>query len=256
MNVLRTRVLASALALAALLGGTPLRAQTGSAVRPPREDSEAWEWVAGSAALGSAALLDGRIRRMATHTPEPVAERMTAIGNRIGHSRIYYAGFAALGAAGLVAGDTPLVHGSLRSATVLAVNGLATGLLKRVVGRGRPIVPDADGDEFHPMSGDDAWQSFPSRHTSTAFAMASVAAAEFHDPAVTAVAYGAAAFVGLSRIEAKAHWTSDVVAGAILGLELSQGMERWMGAPQRHDGSRERGASIPALYLGVRLPAP
>jgi membrane-associated phospholipid phosphatase len=60
--------------------------------------------------------------------------------------------------------------------------------------------------------------SFPSGHTASAFAMATVFAKEYRDrPWIPVVAYGAATLVGLSRIAENKHWATDVFAGAALG---------------------------------------
>lgn len=58
--------------------------------------------------------------------------------------------------------------------------------------------------------------SFPSGHTTAAFAAASVIARE-EGGAVGWLAYGAAATAGYARIADRHHYLSDVVAGAILG---------------------------------------
>jgi membrane-associated phospholipid phosphatase len=57
--------------------------------------------------------------------------------------------------------------------------------------------------------------SFPSGHTSAAFAMATVIAA--HNPKLEWPAYTVAATIGWSRVEVKAHRWQDVIAGALLG---------------------------------------
>jgi membrane-associated phospholipid phosphatase len=63
-----------------------------------------------------------------------------------------------------------------------------------------------------------AYTSFPSGHTTLAFAAATVFALEYHDrPLVPIVAYSAASLIGLSRITENKHWASDVFVGAALG---------------------------------------
>lgn len=60
--------------------------------------------------------------------------------------------------------------------------------------------------------------SFPSGHTTSAFAVASVLAMGYRDkPWVGITSYTVASLVGLSRINDDKHWASDVVAGAALG---------------------------------------
>jgi len=63
-------------------------------------------------------------------------------------------------------------------------------------------------------------RSFPSGHTSFAFAMAHVMHKEFGDKSVwySIGAYSCAATVGILRVAKNAHWISDVIAGAGFGM--------------------------------------
>lgn len=58
--------------------------------------------------------------------------------------------------------------------------------------------------------------SFPSGHTTSAFALAGSLAYSYGMPVGIPV-YIAAAAIGLSRIKEERHWASDVVAGAVIG---------------------------------------
>jgi len=63
-----------------------------------------------------------------------------------------------------------------------------------------------------------SYTSFPSGHTSLAFAAATVFAMEYHDrPLVPIIAYSAASLIGISRITENKHWASDVFVGATIG---------------------------------------
>jgi membrane-associated phospholipid phosphatase len=95
----------------------------------------------------------------------------------------------------------------------------STLLIKEAAGRGRPDVSRAKGD-FKPFGFKTDYDSFPSMHTSSSFAMASVLAATSESYVVKSACYLAASFVGFSRIYRNRHWTSDVLFGAALG-ELS-----------------------------------
>ena len=59
--------------------------------------------------------------------------------------------------------------------------------------------------------------SFPSGHTSSAFATATSLAYAYGWPTALVV-YPMAAFVGASRLADNEHWFSDVVAGAVVGI--------------------------------------
>lgn len=105
----------------------------------------------------------------------------------------------------------------LSSALAMAIKGL--------VGRGRPDANPDDPDMFSPGRGftNASYASFPSAHTSAMFAVATALSHELsgHYPArrrwIRGVLFGVAATVGVSRVYQKAHWPSDVVAGAALG---------------------------------------
>ena len=74
--------------------------------------------------------------------------------------------------------------------------------------------------------------SFPSGHTSGAFAMASVVDAHY-GPKVGIPAYAAAAAIGLSRIESNKHHLSDVLAGATIGYLVGHSVSKSNGLPER-----------------------
>jgi membrane-associated phospholipid phosphatase len=122
----------------------------------------------------------------------------------------------------------------LRIAAGYAVADLTESALKPLVGRARPEA-GVGPYRFHPLSSTDAWFSFPSAHTVHAFALANGIAQEVHSPWITAAAYTAAGLVGLSRVYGDAHWSSDVVAGAVLGATLSHLTIHWL--ERRSSGS-------------------
>ena len=108
---------------------------------------------------------------------------------------------------------------------VLFAQGV-TWVLKGTVGRSRPFMTNAkDPDDFHLgkgfSSGD--WTSFPSGHTSTAFAAAAAVTNETtrwwpHSTWIVGpLMYGGATAVGLSRMYHNKHWASDVALGAAIG---------------------------------------
>lgn len=65
--------------------------------------------------------------------------------------------------------------------------------------------------------------SFPSGHTTTAFAFASVVGAE-HSIGWGVGAYSLATLVGLSRIDDNKHYLNDVIAGAVIGTSYGLGL--------------------------------
>ena len=108
---------------------------------------------------------------------------------------------------------------------VLFAQGM-TSVIKGLAGRGRPFLSEGqDPDDFHVLKGFSGgdWASFPSGHTSTAFAAAAAVTNEtsrWWPKSVWVVGplmYGGATAVGLSRMYHSKHWGSDVVIGAAIG---------------------------------------
>ena len=129
-------------------------------------------------------------------------------------------GIAALVYGGGIAADSPKWKQTgemIGEALILA--DASTFILKEAAGRGRPNTTSSKGD-FKPFGFKNDYDSFPSMHTSSSFALASVLAATSESYTMKTVYYMAATFVGFSRIYKNKHWTSDIILGAALG-ELS-----------------------------------
>jgi membrane-associated phospholipid phosphatase len=114
--------------------------------------------------------------------------------------------------------------------------GLAVIAIKLMAGRNRPYT-GSDADTFHFFRGSNTGHSsFPSGHTTTAFAMASVVADEYDNFWADFFSYGLAATVGFGRMYQDKHWASDVVAGAILGTTIGKAVCNW----ERRSGKMRR----------------
>ena len=114
----------------------------------------------------------------------------------------------------------------LHGTEAVIFSGAITGILKDVVGRARPFVSnDSNPHLFHFAKGisNGNYQSFPSGHTTAAFAAAAAVTSEsqrWWPQGIWIVApamYGGATLVGLSRMYNNAHWASDVALGAGIG---------------------------------------
>jgi membrane-associated phospholipid phosphatase len=113
----------------------------------------------------------------------------------------------------------------LHSVESVLLSGAITGVTKMVAGRARPYKDTANSLNFGFLRGFQStdYQSFPSGHTTAAFAFASIVSAETahwwpHSKwPIGMVMYGGATLTGVSRIYNEFHWTSDVVSGAAIG---------------------------------------
>lgn len=113
-------------------------------------------------------------------------------------------------------------YGYQRSALMMKASiyaGVSVLVLKNIVRERRPN----GGDSL----------SFPSGHTTTAFAYASVVAAE-HEWYWGVTAYSLATFVGASRMNDNAHYLHDVIAGATLGSAFGVGLSQLYGTEKNH----------------------
>lgn len=172
---------------------------------------------------------------------EPIQKNALALRNRsstVRNSGKFISNFgfqyeiytlAAFGTYGLIAKNT-----KVKTVTLLATQSVITGLLvesvlKRLTGRTRPNFY-GDEQEAEPRfkgpfanlsktsKGKRSNSSFPSGHTTAAFAAATVFAVEYkHQPLIPIIAYTMASLVGVSRVTENKHWATDVFTGAILG---------------------------------------
>ena len=134
------------------------------------------------------------------------------------------------------------------AAATLVASGIISPALKYMVGRARPYA-DRGTHYFTPFSNGNA--SFPSGETTQAFAVASVIA-EHYDPLwVKVSSYGIASLVGMARIYQDAHWTSDALAGALIGTAVGTAIVHY-NEKRRKANQEETGIFItPLLARGT-----
>jgi membrane-associated phospholipid phosphatase len=117
---------------------------------------------------------------------------------------------------------------------------LAGDVVKGVVGRGRPFVGGkANAFNFAPLTGTEAYASFPSGHAVAGFALAFAVAALWPRARVVMAVY--AVLIACTRLALLAHHPSDVVGGALVGVIGAMGVRYWFAARHlaftiRHDG--------------------
>jgi membrane-associated phospholipid phosphatase len=106
---------------------------------------------------------------------------------------------------------------------------LAGELIKWIVGRGRPFVGGkANAFNFSHFAGTEAYSSFPSGHSITAFALAFAVSALWPRARVAMIVY--ALVIASTRLVLLAHHPSDVVAGALIGVIGAMCIRYWFAA--------------------------
>lgn len=141
-------------------------------------------------------------------------------------------GLALYGVGRFVIQDRRVAALGLHGLEALLLSAGVTGIIKGAAGRARPYAR-ADTVPFdlsfgRGFKGRD-FQSFPSGHTSTAFAVAAATTFEMSHVVdelhwwpgwkyvIGGALFGGATMVGISRMYHDQHWASDVVAGAAVG---------------------------------------
>ncbi|MBK6938440.1 MAG: phosphatase PAP2 family protein [Chitinophagaceae bacterium] len=116
-------------------------------------------------------------------------------------------------AAGLASKDKAIQHKAIVMLEAQVANALITQGLKHIINRKRPAekYPDFIAVVYEKTP------SFPSGHTSGAFANATSLSLAFRKWYVVVPAYSWATLMGYSRMYLGVHYPSDVLAGAILG---------------------------------------
>jgi membrane-associated phospholipid phosphatase len=156
------------------------------------------------------------------------AEDFGQTGAKVGGLTVMAPLTLTLFAAGRFAHDSAFRAFSYDATQAIIVNGAYTEIFKKAVSRTRP-----DGSDS---------VSFPSGHTSSAFALATVAQ-KHYGWKVGVPSYLAASAIGFSRIERNRHYLSDVLAGATLGVIAGRTVVRTNGEP----GGRHRSLSLAPL---------
>jgi membrane-associated phospholipid phosphatase len=137
---------------------------------------------------------------------------------------------AGLGAFGFIFKNEKMKTTTLLASQSYITGALVESVIKFATGRQRPYITDSTivqaSPTFHgpfyktqrDANGKKLNSSFPSGHTTVAFAAATVYAMEYRNkPLVSILAYSAASLIGMSRITENKHWATDVVVGAAIG---------------------------------------
>jgi len=215
---------------ACLLCATTARAQsetTRHTFYTPRDGAIAAAFFAGSAGLS---LFDARIAQHFQDTSWFHVRIGHKLDNYFTHINETTLSFGGLGvwAIGRALGAHEVASVGLHVSEAVAAASLTAQVIRGPLGRTRPKDtehPYENPFEFHFMKGFRHFEqrSFPSIHSSSGFAAASVLVAEVHDRAPRATwwvgvpAYAMALTPGLSRMYLGQHWASDIFAGAYLG---------------------------------------
>lgn len=189
---------------------------------PSAWERKEWAWTGAAVALvaGAGFLLDRTVDEAVVRNPRPSWDRaaqkietLGGLGGAVVVGGVYLTGRLREDREWTAAGVDAAI-------SVLIARGLALPI-KELAGRARPEEGLGTG-HFRPLKHD----SLPSGHATQAFAMAAAFSAHLDSPWAKVGVYGAASLVALARVEQRAHFTSDVLAGALLGTATGWAVTR------------------------------
>jgi PAP2 superfamily len=165
-----------------------------------------------AALTASSALLDDEGRKYFGDHPHP---NWAKIGSNLGGTVAVAGMTVGLFSAGRISRGDKFRATSYDLSQAIIVTAVYTSAIKLTVRRERP-------DESNKLS-------FPSGHSSNAFAAATVVAR--HYPKLAIPLYGVATYIAVSRMAANKHYLSDIVAGGGLGWGIGRAVVRRNGRP-------------------------
>jgi membrane-associated phospholipid phosphatase len=113
--------------------------------------------------------------------------------------------------------------------TAVALPGVLVTVVKRLIGRARPYTWESVGPfDFAPFGWQVDFASLPSGHGTTAFAAAFAIGALF--PRLRIPLWILAILIGISRVAVSAHYPSDILAGAVIGIFGALVVRNWFAA--------------------------
>jgi membrane-associated phospholipid phosphatase len=185
-------------------------------------------WAAGFF-LGSVALSTADVRITRAWTSESAhdstRDRLARNFARIQEGTLTVGNLVLYGV-GRLTKSRALADVTFHAAEAVVAGSVAAQLIRGPLGRSRPHVTNyTDQYDFKPFRGfsEFDYRAFPSIHTASAFAVATVYTLETQRRApgatwiVGPIAYAIAAGPGLARLYNGQHWASDIFAGAFLG---------------------------------------
>jgi membrane-associated phospholipid phosphatase len=146
--------------------------------------------------------------------------------SKVNETTLTVAGILSYGVARL-SGNRTATDIALHATESVILASLASQVIRGPLGRSRPYVTK-DTDQYNFKFGKGFsnfdYRAFPSIHTSSSIAVATVLTMELHrrrsdaTPYVAPVLFAAGLLPGLARIQLDQHWATDVFAGALMGV--------------------------------------
>ena len=201
-------------------------AQKDSVAQPAAGRSSLRAWVV-PVGLAASVALDPEVREWSLREHTNSLDRLAKSVNPLGTADHLVPAMAVAYIAALLTHHESLAVGTLNTAAAYMASDLAESALKPVVGRERPHV-EGNSHRFHPFTANGDWHSFPSAHVAHIASIAEAISMQTHSTPVSALCSGVVALVAWERVYDDQHWSSDVVATAVLTSAISKATVSWL----------------------------
>ncbi len=185
------------------------------------------EWLTFGAILGTSVavtLLDEPLYEYVKDHQSETADKITDFADFLGQPGTIYPIMIALWGTGVLANNDWLRDTGIMVFASVTTSGLIQTAAKGLVGRARPSTEEGPYS-FKPFGGI-PYHSFPSGHVMLSIATSWIMARQVNWLPAKVVFYTLPAIVGASRIYKGAHWLSDVLLGAALGIACAESVLR------------------------------
>jgi hypothetical protein len=173
-----------------------------------------------------------------------------------GSGKYVLPGLCALYGCGWLTGSDRVARTALLSLESVVISGLLTGGVKYLTHKQRPGAARGEDIEWQGPGLYPGNISFPSGHSTSGFAVATIVASEFDEYSfVPPLAYLVAALVAFSRVNDNVHWASDVILGSAVGhftaaaIAARHGVDR----PSKFSLTPQAGGGYVGLMLSYRF---
>lgn len=187
------------------------------------------DWLVAGSIVGISAacyVLDNDASKVVERNSSPFNDAVTRVAVEYGSGYVVIGLPLAMYASGLAFKEPWVRETAVVMGGTLVLTSAITTAGKIVIGRARPYAGRGH-HFFKPFDARDAFMSFPSGHTTAAFAMSAVLAARIKNPWASVGLYGIAGAAALSRVYSNDHWVSDVVFTAAYTTAVAQSVVNW-----------------------------
>lgn len=200
--------------------------------------------------VGLTFVFDDNIRDDLRANRSHALDRTADVGSAIGNPLVHIGVAGAIYGGSVLAGNEKWKETGLMLGEAALLADASSLVLKEAIGRERPFV-SGDKGSFKPFQFDSNYDSLPSMHMASSFAMASVMSATSESFLAKALYYTAAGFVGFSRMYQDKHWASDVVLGAAVGELCGRVVVKYHASGKERKFALVPGVSANAVSLAL-----